>query len=194
MKKPKLLAPVGNREMLVAAINSGASAIYFGVKELNMRVTSKNFDVDELGYIVDYSKKYGVETNLTVNTIIFNNELKRVRELLKVAKEVGIDYVIAWDMAVISIAKEFDIPIAISTQASIANIASAKFYEKLGAKRIVLARECSLEMIKEIKKNVNIELETFIHGAMCISVSGRCFLSYYLFNRSAKRGECLLPS
>jgi putative protease len=116
-----------------------------------------------------------------------------VREVLVAAQAAGVDAVICWDLAVIEIAKEVGIEVHISTQASISNSVSANFYKKLGVTRVVLARECSLEQIKEIKKQTGLEIETFIHGAMCISVSGRCFLSQFSMCSSANRGECRQP-
>ncbi len=130
---------------------------------------------------------------LTINSIVYENELDEVDKIIPAAKKAGVDLVICWDMAVIQKCIEYEMPFCISTQASISNSASAKMYEKLGAERIVLARECSLEKIKEIKQNVNIEIETFVHGAMCVAISGRCFMSHHIFNKSANRGECIQP-
>ena len=193
MKKPELMAPVGNWEMLKAAVDAGADAVYFGVKNFNMRVNAKNFSKDDLKKIVEYCHKNKVKAYLTVNIIIYENELDDVKDLLKEAKEAKIDMVICWDLSVINLAKKIGLEICISTQASISNSEAADFYKELGVKRIVLARECSLEQIKEIKKKIDLEIEVFIHGAMCVSVSGRCFLSHHLFNKSANRGDCLQP-
>ncbi len=192
-QKPELLAPVGNYEMLVAAIDNGANAVYFGLDKLNMRAKAKNFTLENLGNIVELCKQKSVDTHLTLNTIIYNNELKELDIILPEVKNAGIDLVICWDLAVIQKCIKYDIPFCISTQASISNIESARFYKNLGAKRIVLARECTLDMIKEIKQNVDVEVETFIHGAMCVAISGRCFMSHNIFNKSANRGECIQP-
>lgn len=193
MKKPELLAPAGNKTNLIAAIKNGADAVYFGVENLNMRAAAKNFKTDELPELVSYCKEHGVDTHLTMNTIVYENELDEIDKILTAAKAAGIDMIICWDMAVIRKVKEYDIPFCVSTQASISNSASAQFYKDLGAKRIVLARECTLDQIKEIKSKVDIEIETFVHGAMCVAVSGRCFMSHEVFNRSANRGDCLQP-
>lgn len=192
-KKPELLAPAGDRKSLLTAINSGANAIYFGIDRLNMRAKANNFKLDELKEIVDLCKDKNIDTHLTLNTIIYENEISELDLIVKSAKEAGITLIICWDFAVIQACKKYDMPFCISTQASISNSQSAKFYKDLGAKRIVLARECTLEQIIEIRANVDIEIETFIHGAMCVAISGRCFMSHYAFNKSANRGECLQP-
>ena len=193
MKKPELMAPVGNFEMLKAAVDAGADAVYFGVKNFNMRANAKNFSKDDLKKITEFCHKNKVKAYLTLNIIIYEDELKEVKDLLKKAKEANIDMIICWDLSVIKLAKEIGLDICASTQASISNSESANYYKKLGVKRIVLARECSFEQIKEIRKKTDLEIEVFIHGAMCVSVSGRCFLSHHLFNKSANRGDCLQP-
>src|SRR3989344_6053661 len=193
MKKPELMSPVGNWEMLKAAVDAGADAVYFGIKNLNMRVNAKNFTVDDLKKITEFCHKNNVKTYLTLNIIVYENELKDVEVVLKAAKQANIDMIICWDLSVIKKAKESGLEVCISTQASISNSSSANFYKELGAKRIVLARECTLDQIKEIRSKINLEIETFIHGAKCISISGRCFLSHHLFNKSANRGECMQP-
>ena len=193
MKKPELMAPVGNFEMLKAAIDGGADAVYFGVKDFNMRANAKNFSKNDLKEIVKVCHENKVKTYLALNIIIYENELKDVKNLLEEAKKSKVDMIICWDLAVIKLARDAGLEICASTQASISNSEAANFYKELGAKRIVLARECSLEQIKEIRKNTDLEIEIFIHGAMCVSVSGRCFLSHHLFNKSANRGECMQP-
>ena len=189
----ELLAPVSDRVMLKAAIDAGADCVYFGLQKLNMRATARNFTLEELQEIVKQCHDNNVKAFLTVNTIIYNNELGDVKQVISGAKAAGVDAIICWDLAVIQECKRQEIPFHISTQASIANTEAAKFYKSLGAERIVLARECALEQIKEIKQKSGIEIETFVHGAMCVSVSGRCFMSQHLFNRSANRGDCLQP-
>jgi U32 family peptidase len=193
MKKPELMAPAGNRIMLAAAIDAGADAVYFGVEKLNMRAKASNFTLAELPEVSSYCKERSVKSSLTLNSIVFSNELEELASIVRTAKKSGIDFVICWDPAVIEECREQGMPFCISTQASVANVASAKFYKNLGASRVVPARECSLRMIREIKEKAGIEVETFIHGAMCIAVSGRCFLSHYLFGKSANRGECVQP-
>ncbi len=192
--KPELIAPAGNWAMLTAAINAGADAVYFGVKQLNMRITAQNFELSELKKVVDYCHKNKVKAYLTLNTIIYDNEIEKLRKVLKEARKAGIDAIIAWDFAVIEEARKLKLPTHLSTQASVANSLSASFFKKLGIKRIVLARELNLEQIKHIKQeNPDLEIECFIHGAMCVSISGRCFLSQEIFRKSANRGECLQP-
>jgi putative protease len=192
-KKPELMSPAGDKTMLTAVVKSGADAVYFGVDKLNMRSKAPNFKVEELPGIVSYCKKHNVKTYLTLNTIIFEEELDEVEEIIFAAKKSGINRVICWDLAVAEKCREHKIPFCISTQASVSNSSSANFYKSIGASRIVLARECSLEEIKKIRKNTGLEIEAFIHGAMCIAVSGRCFMSHHLFDKSANRGECIQP-
>lgn len=185
--KYELLAPAGDFPSLVAAVEAGADAVYFGLKGFNMREGAKNFeigDLEEIGRICGKNvKKY-----LTLNTIIYDKEIKEIEEIIKRLKG-NIDAVICWDLAVIELCKKHKINFHISTQASVANTEAARFYKKLGAERVVLARELNLEQIKKINKIIDVEC--FIHGAMCISESGRCFTSQFLCNKSANRGECL---
>jgi putative protease len=192
MKKThyELLAPAGDFSMLSAAINAGADAVYFGLKEFNMRKNAGNFTIKDLDEIEKLCKPKKIKRYLTLNTIIYNNELKKIEEIIKKVKR-KIDAVICWDMAVVQLCRKHKIPFFISTQASVANIEAAKFYKKLGAKRIILARELNLKQIKEISKIIDVEC--FVHGAMCVAISGRCFTSQFLFNKSANRGECLHP-
>jgi putative protease len=191
--KPELLAPAGDLTMLRTAIKCGADAVYFGVEKMNLRALAKNFTSDNLKDIVDECHESNVKAHLTLNSIVFEGELKAVDEILQEALKAKVDMIICWDNAVIQKCREYGMPFCISTQASVSNSSAAMFYKSIGAKRIVLARECSLEMIKEIKLKADIEIETFVHGAMCIAVSGRCFLSHHLFGRSANKGECLQP-
>jgi putative protease len=190
--KPKyeLLAPAGDFSMLSAAVNAGADAVYFGLREFSMRAAAKNFSIEDLDEIAEICKPKKVKRYLTINTIIYNSELKKLEETIKKVKG-KIDSIICWDLSVINLCRKYKIPFIVSTQASVSNIESAKFYKSLGAKRIVLARELNLKQIKEISKIIDIEC--FCHGAMCVAVSGRCFTSQFLFNKSANRGECLHP-
>jgi putative protease len=188
MKKYELLAPAGNFEMLITAINAGADAVYFGLKEFSMR--SKNFQIKDLDKIKKICNQKKVKKYLTLNTIIYNKELEKLEKIIKKVKG-NVDAIICWDLSVIKLCKKHKIPFHISTQASVSNIESAKFYKKLGAKRIILARELNLKQIKEISRIIDIEC--FAHGAMCVAVSGRCFTSQFLFNSSANRGKCLHP-
>lgn len=194
MKKPELISPAGDWISLRAGIKAGADAIYFGLKEFSMRAAAKNFKLSELKKVVDFCHENKVKAYLTLNTIIYENELGKIKKILRKVKEAKIDAIHAWDMAVVSEAKKLKIPVHLSTQASVSNSDAAKFYKKLGVDRIILARECNLKHIRDIKKKVKgLEIEIFIHGAMCVAVSGRCLTSQFLFNKSANRGECLQP-
>lgn len=194
IKKPELISPVQDFASLNAAINAGADAVYFGLKEFSMRANAKNFDLNEIKKVIDICHKNKIKAYLTLNTIIYENELEKIKRILKKIKEYGIDAVHAWDFAVINEARKLRIPVHLSTQASVSNSEAAELYKKIGIKRIILARECTLKQIKEIKKKLkNIEIEVFVHGAMCVSISGRCFLSQFLFGKSANRGECIQP-
>lgn len=192
-KKPEILAPIQDFTSLSAAIENGADAVFFGIKGFNMRSNAKNFEIKDLSKLVKIAKAAKIKTYLTLNIIVYDNELKKVESLLKKVKAYGVDAVICWDFAVIEICKKIKLNFHISTQASIANSMTAEFYRKLGAERIVLARECSLSQIKAIQKKVDVEIEIFIHGAMCVSMSGRCFLSQFSCGKSANRGECTQP-
>ncbi len=198
MKKPELVAPAGDRGSLVSAVSGGADAVYFGVKGLNMRRSAGNFDILEIRKVMDLLRSSGKKGYLALNTMVYDNELDKVRRILDEAAAAGVDAVILWDMAVLCLATERGLAPHLSTQASVSNFEALKAYHALGVKRAVLARECSLDDVKRIVKrisenNIDITLETFIHGAMCVSVSGRCFLSQHTFARSANRGDCLQP-
>jgi len=189
-QKPELLAPAGNFLSLKAAIDGGCDAVYFGIKDFNMRQGAKNFELKDLKKISKICKENKVKAYLTLNIIVYQEEIKKIENIIKKAKPY-IDAIICWDLSVIQLCKKHKVTFHISTQASVSNSESAKFYKKLGAKRIVFARECSLEQIKKITKEVKIESEVFIHGAMCVAVSGRCFMSQFSYGKSANRGECL---
>jgi putative protease len=187
------MSPAGDWTMLHAAINAGADAVYFGIDKLNMRAKAANFTIDELPQIAGLCKEKNVKTYLTVNTIVYEEEIGELDKIISSAKSAGIDRIICWDFAVAQICNKYEIPFCVSTQGSVSNSLSAGIYKQLGAVRIVLARECSLEEIKAIRANTDLEIEAFIHGAMCIAVSGRCFMSHHLFGPSANRGECIQP-
>lgn len=191
-KKFELLAPAGSFPTLISAINSGSDAIYFGLKEFSMRANAKNFSISDLEKISKICKEKNVRKYLTLNTIIYEKEIPKLEKIFRKIKG-KIDAVICWDFSVIQLCKKFKIPFFISTQASVSNSESAKFYKALGAKRIVLARELNLKQIKKISEIKNLELEIFCHGAMCVAVSGRCLTSQFLFNHSANRGKCIHP-
>ena len=193
IKKPELLAGAGDWKMLTTAVKAGADAVYFGVEELNMRAKANNFELDKLDEVVSFCHDNNVDAHLTVNAIVFDDQNEKLDKVLKAAKETNVDMIIAWDMAVIDRALDYELPICISTQASVSNLNAAKFYQRLGVKRIVLAREVTLENIKKIKEGLDIEIEAFVHGAMCVAISGRCFMSHHAFGQSANTGECLQP-
>ncbi len=189
----ELLAPVRDETSFTAALNAGADAVYFGLGQFNMRANSKGIEPARLADFVDQAHRQNVRVYITVNSIIYQDELNILDELLYRIKSARADAVICWDHSVIEGCRKLDIPIHISTQASISNQLAARYYENLGARRFVPARELSLAQIKQLKQNTGMEIETFIHGAMCVSVSGRCFLSQFLYDRSGNRGDCLQP-
>lgn len=193
MKKPELLAPTQDRTTLRAALDAGADAIFFGVRGFNMRVSAKNFDVHDIHEVATTAHQAGAKAYLALNTIIYDDELEDMEHLVQAAHDAGVDAIICWDLAVIRAAKHIGIPFHTSTQASIANTEAARFYKELGAERVVLARECSLEQVKAIQQHAGVEIEVFVHGAMCVSISGRCFLSQFSTCKSANRGACLQP-
>jgi len=192
LKQPEIMAPVRNFAGLEAC-RLWADAVYFGCSNFSMRVTASALKLSELESFVARCHKYGIKAYLTVNSTIYNKEIEKAEKIIKKAKEVGVDAVIVWDPAVLELARKYKLKFFISTQANISNYESALFYKKQGASRVVLARELSLEQIKEIKEKTKMEIETFVHGAMCLAISGRCILSAYLFGKSANRGACSQP-
>jgi putative protease len=191
--KPELMAPAGDWTMLRAAVSNGADAVYFGLDKLNMRAKATNFSVEQLPEVVSFCKEHNVITYLTLNTIVFEEELAELEEIIVAAKNHEVDRIICSDLAVADLCFKHEFPFCISTQSSISNSLAADVYKRMGAVRIVMARECSLEEIKKIREKTDLEIEAFAHGAMCIAVSGRCFLSHHLFGKSANRGECIQP-
>jgi len=197
----ELMAPAGNFESLQAAIDNGADSIYFGVEQLNMRArASINFTLEDLEEISKRCKEKGVRTYLTLNTIIYDHDLSIVRNLLNRAKESGITAVIAMDQAVIAYARKIDMEVHISTQINITNIETLRFYAMF-ADTVVMSRELSLNQIKKVclqieKEQITgpsgnlVEVEIFGHGALCMAVSGKCYLSLHSHNSSANRGAC----
>ncbi|WP_286033544.1 peptidase U32 family protein [Fusobacterium necrogenes] len=192
MKKVELLAPVGNMEKFKMALHYGADAVFLGGKMFNLRAGSNNLSDEELEYAVNYAHERGKKVYLTLNVIPHNQELDLLPDYIKFLDKIGIDGVIVADLGVFQIVKEnSNIPISVSTQASNTNWRSVKMWKDLGAKRVVLAREISLDNIAEIRAKVpDIELEVFVHGAMCMAISGRCLLSNYMTSRDANRGDC----
>lgn len=195
MKKVELLSPAGNYEKLETVYHYGADAAYIGGKVLNLRAFSKNFEDEELEKAIKLSHNLGKKLFITVNAIPHNEDLEILPEYTKYLESLKVDAVIVSDLGVFNIIrKHTNLPITISTQANNTNWASVAMWKELGAKRIILARELSLKEISEIRQKVSdVELEVFIHGAMCISISGRCLLSNYLTGRDANRGECTQP-
>lgn len=191
--KVELLAPAGDMEKLKAAVKFGANAVYMAGNNFGLRKNSKNFDKDELKEAVDYAHENGVRCHITMNIVPHDNDLEGIVEYIKYLEKIGVDALIISDPGIFNIAKEnSNIDLHISTQASVTNSHTINFWYKLGAKRVILARELSLDEIIEIRKNVpkDLEIECFIHGAMCISYSGRCLLSNYMTGRDANRGDC----
>ena len=192
VRRPELLAPAQDFTCLQAAINAGCDAVYFGIDGLNMRSAAHNFRSADLPELSSVCRAAGVRAYLALNTIVFPGELATVAALLDAA--VGrVDAVICWDPAVIQACRERGHAIHISTQASVANVQAACFYRDQGAVRIIPARECTLEDVVAIRAGAGVEVETFIHGAMCVSYSGRCFLGQDAFGKSGNRGGCLQP-
>ena len=192
MKRAELLAPAGNMEKLKMAFHYGADAVFLGGKMFNLRAGSTNFSDEELQEAVDYAHARNKRVYVTLNIIAHNKELEILPEYVKTLEKIGVDAVIVADMGVFQVVKEnSNLPISVSTQASNTNWRSVKMWKELGAKRVVMAREVSLEELAEIRIKVpNIEIEAFVHGAMCIAISGRCLLSNYMTGRDANRGDC----
>ncbi|MCX6879789.1 MAG: U32 family peptidase [Verrucomicrobia bacterium] len=201
--KPEIMSPAGNWTTLHAAMQAGADAIYFGLRGFNMRDNADNFRPSELPRIARTCHGAGVRAYLALNTIIYEHEVRPVRRILEAAVAAGIDAVIGWDMAVIQTATALGLPVFLSTQMSVSNSASlAAFHRAFGIRRFVLARECTLAQIRGMRRKLGtllgaaaaqIEIEVFAHGAMCVSISGRCFLSESSVGKSANRGQCTQP-
>ena len=197
MNQIELLAPAGDEECLRSALDYGCDAVYLAGKSFGMRAGAKNFDMDGLDRAVRLAHERGVKVHLTCNTIPLNSEIEQFPKYIAAAQECGVDAAIACDLGVISMIKEYAPKMAlhISTQTGGVNYQTAIELYKMGAKRVVLAREVGLEDIREIRRRIpaDMEIETFVHGAMCVSFSGRCLISEYLTGRGANRGECAQP-
>lgn len=193
----EVLAPAGDMERLKAAVLFGADAVYLGGDEFGMRAGQANFSGDALTEAVRYCHERGVRVYLTVNTLPRNDEVARLPDYLRRAEAAGVDAVIASDIGVLSLLREHtpNLEVHISTQAGIVNYQTARAFHEMGAKRVVLARELSLAEVAEIREKTprDLEIEVFVHGAMCMSFSGRCLISNYLTGRDANRGECAQP-
>ncbi len=194
---PELLAPAGDRERLEAALMYGADAVYLGGDAFGMRAAPQNFNFEQLKNAVDLCHAKGVKVYLTCNTLARNDEILKLPEYLEKWADIGVDAFIVADIGVLSLCKKYapNVPIHISTQAGIVNYVTANEFYNMGASRVVTARELSMTEIAEIRAKVpkELEIECFVHGAMCVSFSGRCLLSNYLVNRDANRGECAQP-
>jgi putative protease len=196
------MAPVGSYETLMAAIQAGAGSVYFGVGQLNMRArSSNNFTLDDLKKITGIAHGEGVKTYLTVNTVIFDNEIDQLHAIIDAAKQAGVSAIIASDVSAIQYAREKGVEVHISTQVNITNFEAVKFYAQY-ADVVVLAREMNLGRVWEIGKKIEeqqikgpsgelVHIEMFVHGALCMAVSGKCYLSLHEMNSSANRGSCL---
>lgn len=197
MIKPEILSPAGDKERLDAALMFGADAVYLGADAFTMRAAPQNFRTDELAQTVKKCHEKNVKVYLTVNTLPRNNEISLLPSYLEQWEDAGIDGFIVADIGVLSLCKKNapKVPVHISTQAGIVNYVTANEFYNMGASRIVTARELSLNEIAEIRAKIpkELEIECFVHGAMCVSFSGRCLLSNYLLNRDANRGECAQP-
>ncbi len=192
VKRPELLAPAGDFEKLKTAIHYGADAVFLGDSRFSLRGKAGNFRGEELKTAVSYAHARGVRVYATVNIFPHNRDLPAIREHIRLLREAGPDAVILSDPGLFMLFRREapGIDLHISTQANVTNVESALFWEELGARRVVLARELSLGEIREIRENTSIELEAFVHGSLCISYSGRCYISSFLASRSANRGEC----
>ena len=200
----EIMSPVGSYESLMAAIQAGAGSVYFGVGNMNMRSrSSANFDHEDLQKITQICSDNNVKSYLTVNTVVYNNEIEQLKELLDWAKVCKVTAIIASDFAVLDYAQKIGLEIHISTQLNITNIDAVRFFSKY-ADVIVLARETELKQVAEITKKISeenicgpsgnlVEIEMFVHGALCMAVSGKCYISLDNFNHSANRGACLQP-
>ena len=195
MIKAEILAPAGSPQALIAAVRSGADAVYLGAQNLNARRNAENFDNDQLRNAVSYCHKHGVKVHLTLNTLIADSEIEDALELIKFACEIGVDAVIVQDIGMAELIHKVapDMPMHASTQMSVQTAAGLKRLKRLGFTRAVLPRELSKEEIKKLCENSPIELECFVHGALCMCVSGQCLFSAVLGLRSGNRGACAQP-
>lgn len=195
MSKIEILAPCGGMDSVVAAVASGADAVYIGGKEFSARASAENFDYTQLTEAVEYCHIRGVLVYLTLNTVVFDDELEKVAEIISNSAKAGIDALIVQNIGVATLAKKLvpQLPLHGSTQMSVHSLSGAKLLYEMGFKRVVLSRELSRNEIKEIADNCPIELEVFVHGALCMSVSGQCYFSAVLGSRSGNRGRCAQP-
>ena len=189
----ELLAPAKDKRSVSAAINNNADSVYIGITDYNMRANVANIELEDIKDIVMQCHDNNKKLYVCTNTIVSDNQLEKYKKQLLKLEKYEVDALIISDMGMINIANKHSIPIHLSVQANVTNSEALKLYKELGVTRAVLSRELSLEDIKRIKKNSPIEIETFVHGAMCVAISGRCFLSSYFYDRNANCGECLQP-
>ena len=189
------MAPAGSYDAFVAAINAGAHAVYMGVNKFNARTMANNLSVEEYILAIDYAHKRNTKVYLTLNTLLFDNEIKEALEIVVRLYNAGLDAVILQDLGVASLIHKLmpDLPLHASTQMSVLNLEQVKYLEKVGFSRVVLGRELSIEEIAHIAKNTSLEIEVFVHGALCVCVSGQCMASTLIGDRSANRGSCAQP-
>lgn len=192
MKKPELLAPAGNMEKLKMALLYGADAVYLGGKSFGLRAFGGNFSREELKEAVDFAHNLGKKVYVTVNIFPHNIDVEALPDYLAYLNEIRVDALLVADLGVFTLAKQYapDIELHISTQANNTNYVTVNAWKDMGATRVVMARELSLQELKTIREKCDVELEMFVHGAMCISYSGRCLLSAYMTGRDANRGAC----
>ncbi len=191
-KLPELMSPVKDFSGLIAA-SPYADAVYFGVADYNLRANSQGITIENLVDFVSLCHEKGLKAYMTVNSTLYDPDIPKVKSLIENAKRAEVDALIVWDPAAIRQAKEVGLDFFISTQANVSNSEAAQFYADLGAKRVILAREMSLEQIKKVVSDVDVEVEVFVHGAMCLALSGRCVLSGFYSSSSANRGACSQP-
>ena len=202
MTKIEIMAPAGSYEALMAAINAGANSVYFGIEQLNMRArAANNFTTEDLKKIVKICKEHNVKTYLTLNTIMYDHDITLMKKICDTAKEAGVTAAIASDIAAMQYAKSIDLEVHVSTQANVSNFETIKFYAQF-ADVIVLARELTLKQVQSICDQIKeeqikgpsgnlLQVELFVHGAMCVAISGKCYMSLATHNASANRGACL---
>ena len=191
----EVLSPAGNYDSFVAACQNGADAIYMGLGKYNAREMAKNFDLDEYIKAIEYAHLRGIKVYLTLNTLMYDDEINEALKLVLKLYNNGLDAVIVQDIGLFYLIHKMlpNLHIHASTQMSVYSLEQVKLLEKLGFKRVVLARELSIKEIEYICKNTNVEIEVFVHGALCVSFSGQCLLSETIGNRSANRGRCAQP-
>ncbi|HSC53040.1 MAG TPA: peptidase U32 family protein [Phnomibacter sp.] len=204
MRKVELLSPAGGFDSMKAAINAGANAVYFGVEQLNMRTRSaEGFSVNDIEEVAKLCHAYGVKAYITLNTVMYDHDMQLLRNILQQVKQHGIDAVIAADFAVLQVCQQMQIPLHVSTQANISNFEAVKFFAPF-ADVVVLARELTLQQMTAIARDIRrynirgvsgepLKIEVFVHGALCMAVSGKCYMSLHTQNASANRGACMQP-